>query len=357
MYLLESNMSNLITLQGLILEVVPSAIELTLFVFFSMVVVDYLNVWTQGRLAALLRGGQVRQNIVSSALGVIPGCFGVFLGVSLYSRGIFSFGGLAACFLSTMGDVSFVLLAKDHRSFFEVAIILFFVGIIFGFAVDKALILFKIKPEAECKTESHHLGEDNCRCWPESGWIKQLRRPLWLRVGYIILVLASIIVVLTGIYGPQEWAGEKLSWMLLLSISCFVVITVPDHYLVEHIGHHITRHHLPRVFLWVIGTLLALAIIGRYLDVKTIVSQHAVWIMGAAVLAGLIPDSGPQLVFVFLFIDGTVPFSVLLANSVAQSGHGLLPLLAVSIRDSMIVKFVNVCLGLSMGYLALSLGF
>jgi hypothetical protein len=67
----------------------------------------------------------------------------------------------------------------------------------------------------------------------------------------------------------------------------------------------------------------------------------------------LIPDSGPQLAFVFLFINGSVPFSVLLANSVAQSGHGLLPLLSVSIRDSIMVKFLNICLGLLAGYLAL----
>jgi Protein of unknown function (DUF2899). len=333
-----------------------STIELTLFVFLTMVVVDYVNVWTQGRLTTALHRGRGRQYLIASALGVFPGCFGVFLAVTLYLRGMFSFGGLAACFFSTIGDVSFVLLAKDPVTFLRLAAVLFLIGIVFGFFVDRLVAILKIKPDAKCTTEAHHLGEQECRCWPEEGWLSQLRHPLPLRVVYIVFVVLATVVVLTGMLGPQEWNGEKIGVLLLLLISCFVVVTVPDHYLVEHIGHHITRHHLPRVFMWVGGTLLVLALAERFFDLKTIASQHTLWMMGAAVLAGLIPDSGPQLAFVFLFIDGAIPFPVLLANSVAQSGHGLLPLLSVSIRDSILVKFFGICLGLLVGYAALVVG-
>jgi hypothetical protein len=356
MALLKANISGPGAISTLFVEVGLSTVELTLFVFLTMVVVDYLNVWTQGRLTAALQRGRGRQYLISSALGVIHGCFGVFLAVTLYIRGMFSFGGLAACFFSTLGDVSFVLLAKDPVTSLRLAVILFLIGIVFGWLVDRLVTVLKITPDAQCTTEAHHLGEQECRCWPEGDWLRQLRRPLPLRVVYLVFVILATIVVLVGILGPQEWNGEKVGVLLLLLISCFVVITVPDHYLVEHIGHHITRHHLPRVFMWILGTLLVLALADRFFDLKTIASQHALWMMGAAVLAGLIPDSGPQLAFVFLFIDGAIPFSVLLANSVAQSGHGLLPLLAVSVRDSMMVKFFNICLGLVAGYAALAAG-
>jgi hypothetical protein len=52
-----------------------------------------------------------------------------------------------------------------------------------------------------------------------------------------------------------------------------------------------------------------------------------------ACLVGLIPESGPHLIFVTLFAQGVVPFSVLLASSVVQDGHGMLPMLAHSRRE------------------------
>ena len=52
-----------------------------------------------------------------------------------------------------------------------------------------------------------------------------------------------------------------------------------------------------------------------------------------AILIGIIPDSGPHLLFVTLFATGTVPFSVLLASSISQDGHAALPLLAESKRS------------------------
>jgi Putative, 10TM heavy-metal exporter len=356
MSLLELTGSEPASPPALLLEVGLTAVEITLFVFLTMIVVDYVNVWTQGRLTTALNSGRGRQYVISSALGVIPGCFGVFLAVTLYLRGMFTFGGLAACFFSTIGDVSFVLLAKDPLTSLRLAVVLFLIGIVFGYLIDRLVAILKMRPDARCTTEAHHLGVQECRCWPEEDWLNQLRHPLLLRVAYIFFVLVAIAVVLFGISGPQEWNGEKIGVLLLLLLSCFVVVTVPDHYLVEHIGHHITRHHLPRIFMWISGTLLVLALAERFFDLKAVASEHALWVMGAAALAGLIPDSGPQLAFVFLYIGGAIPFSVLLANSVAQSGHGLLPLLSVSIRDSVMVKFFNICLGLLAGYAALAAG-
>jgi hypothetical protein len=88
-----------------------------------------------------------------------------------------------------------------------------------------------------------------------------------------------------------------------------------------------------------------------------------VWIRGnifatlvIASLVGLIPESGPHLVFVTLFAQGTIPFSVLLANSIVQDGHGTLPLLASSKRGFVGVKLVNLVVGLALGALAFAVG-
>lgn len=75
----------------------------------------------------------------------------------------------------------------------------------------------------------------------------------------------------------------------------------------------------------------------------------------AAVL-GIIPESGPHLVFVTLFAKGLVPFSVLFVSSFVQDGHGLLPLLSYSWRDTLALKAVNLGFGLSLGALLFALG-
>ena len=68
-----------------------------------------------------------------------------------------------------------------------------------------------------------------------------------------------------------------------------------------------------------------------------------------AVLVGIIPESGPHLVFVTLFAAGTLPFGILLASSIVQDGHGMLPMLAVSRRGFILVKLINILVGLIVG--------
>jgi hypothetical protein len=71
----------------------------------------------------------------------------------------------------------------------------------------------------------------------------------------------------------------------------------------------------------------------------------------------LIPESGPHLIFVTLFAQGVVPFSVLLASSVVQDGHGMLPMLAHSRREFVEIKAINLTVGLLAGAVIMALGF
>ena len=76
-----------------------------------------------------------------------------------------------------------------------------------------------------------------------------------------------------------------------------------------------------------------------------------------ALLVGIIPESGPHYLFILLFIQGTIPFSILLANSIVQDGHGALPLLADSKRSFVYIKAINFGVGLLIGGLGLLAGF
>lgn len=65
---------------------------------------------------------------------------------------------------------------------------------------------------------------------------------------------------------------------------------------------------------------------------------------------------GPHLVFVTIFAEDVVPFSVLLASSIVQDGHGMLPMLAHSRRAFIVIKLVNLIVGLAIGAAVMALG-
>jgi len=91
----------------------------------------------------------------------------------------------------------------------------------------------------------------------------------------------------------------------------------------------------------------------NWLDIGSLIQDNLYFVLLIAVLVGIIPESGPHLVFVTLFSQGTIPFSILLANSIVQDGHGTLPLLAVSGRAFIWLKVINIVVGLALGLLGL----
>lgn len=94
----------------------------------------------------------------------------------------------------------------------------------------------------------------------------------------------------------------------------------------------------------------------HYWQLEDFVKQHIGLVFLLGVLIGIIPESGPHLIFVMMFAEGLIPFSVLLASSISQDGHGLLPLLSYTVRDTMLIKVFNIGAALLVGYIAYWLG-
>lgn len=124
------------------------------------------------------------------------------------------------------------------------------------------------------------------------------------------------------------------------------------HYLQQHIWHHIIKRHIGRVFLWTFLALLLVQSGLKYWHLESFVKEHRGLVLVLSVLIGIIPESGPHLIFVMMFANGVIPFSVLLASSVAQDGHGMLPLLSYTIRDTILIKLFNIGAALLVGGVA-----
>jgi hypothetical protein len=328
------------------------ALKITAFVAAMMVAVEYLNVLTRGDWARTLARSPSRQYILAVLLGATPGCLGAFAVVALYTHRMMSFGGLVAAMIATSGDEAFVMLALFPGTALALIAVLAVIGAIVGVVTDRLLPAETL--EGAHVFELHE--DDECLGFPGAAVLDQLREPTLAR-GSLAL---AVVLLLAGLLSqsllapPSVWARGALLALGLFTL--FVVLTVPDHFLEEHLWRHVVLQHVPRIFAWTAGALLVTELVVRAWP-KAATAEATHWIaLGAASLIGVVPESGPHLLFVTLFDEGVVPLSVLVASSIAQDGHGMLPLLAHSRSDFLRVKGINVLVGLVVGALLLALG-
>ncbi|HEX74739.1 MAG TPA: selenocysteine protein [Dehalococcoidia bacterium] len=341
----------------IVVAVLKHALIITFFVFVMMMLIDYINVMTRGRLSLIVRGGQWRQYFVASFLGATPGCLGAFLNVSFYVHGLLSFGAITAGMIATSGDEAFVMLAMFPDKALMLFGVLFLLAIGAGWLADRVAGGLKFKPCEACQLQQVHIEDaKECRCFSREEVLPLLKSIALQRLLVLLILVLFAIAILTGILGPPSWDWQRIILVTLLPIAIFITITVPEHYFREHIWEHIVKKHLWRVFLWTFGALLVIDVGLRYWNLESFVQTHMVWVLVIASLVAIVPESGPHLVFVVMFADGLVPFSVLLASSIVQDGHGMLPLLSYTLKDTVLIKLFNLVVGLGLGLIVYSFG-
>jgi hypothetical protein len=123
-------------------------------------------------------------------------------------------------------------------------------------------------------------------------------------------------------------------------------------FLREHVLDHIILEHAPRLFLWIFIPLFIIDTVTLGFDFSSYVSGMSVLVLIIfAALVGVIPESGPHLVFVILYSRGLIPLPVLIVNTLSQDGHGLLPLLSHSFKDTVYVQIFTTVFSLAVGIL------
>ncbi len=282
-------------------DVLADTLEITCLVIMMMAVIELVNVSSSGKLMTKLHNYPFLQLIIACLLGAIPGCAGGFAVVSMFTHNLISFGALAGGMVATFGDEAFFLFAKDPQWALKLTGILFILGILTG------SILNIVSKKWKLSLESHefiiHENEDEHQ------------------------------------HSIHPHSGIK-AWII--------------HFFKEHLWEHVIKQHFLTIFLWSFGVLLFLKSFGYFIDIEELLQVHQ-WakylLLLVAVLIGFIPESGPNLVFIIMFLEGSLPFGILLANSISQNGHAGLPLLAQSRKNFFIVKFLTLGLGLLCGVL------
>jgi hypothetical protein len=336
------------------LDVIRRTLLITGAVAVMMLVIEYLNVQTRGALMRAIGTTPARQYLIAVLLGATPGCFGAFAVVALYTDRRVSLGAVAAAMIATSGDEMFVMLSLFPGTTLLMTLGLAVLGLAAGWLTDR-LLAGGDPREKGCGGYSLHE-QDECDCFTGRAIVAHWRRPRSHRLALIALTLAMAGAILAGVVGPLEWGTERVLLLALFTFGLFVLVTVPDHFLDEHLWKHVAREHVPRIFLWTLAALGAVAIVAHLVDVSSLVEENRWAVLGIASAVGIVPESGPHLVFVTLYDQGALPLSILVASSIVQDGHGMLPLLAHSRLDFLKVKAVNLAFGLAAGALMLLLG-
>ena len=329
------------------------SVMITVFVLFMMVVIEYINVQSKNNWANRLQQSPFLQIVIAGLLGVIPGCMGAFTVVSLYVHRMMGLAGLVTVMIATSGDEAFVMYALFPGK----ALLLNGIILIIAVAAGWAVHLFNRKNISDIPHGFVIHEQENCSCFVKEAIIPQLKKMSFERSVLLLANALFVTLLLMGIVGSTAWGWEKITFLTGSIFLLFVFVTVPEHFLKEHLYDHVIKKHLLRIFLWTLGAFIAIHSIKTNTLVINLIHNNTYLILLIAVLIGIIPESGPHLVFVTLFSQNLIPFSILLTNSIVQDGHGMLPLLAESRRDFVKVKIINMLVGLVVGSVLLLAGF
>ncbi len=276
----------------MVLATLLETAKIILMVALLMFIIEFLELKFKDKIREKITKRPINQYTVASLLGAIPGCIDAFFIVSLYVHGLVGFGALAAVMLSTAGDEAFIMLAMIPETALFIFAICAILGIFGGFFADRIAKLIKLKTCQPCEIEIHEEEELELK-----------------------------------------------------------------HFLKEHAYAHILKKHIPKLFLWIFFTMLAIDFLMKSFHLESVISGLPVLpLIVFAALIGIIPESGPHLLFLVLFSKGWIPLSVLLVNTISQDGHGLLPLLSYSVKDTIYVQIFTTSFALAVGIVLFLIG-
>jgi len=360
--------------------ITKQTLMITFFVIVMMLFIEYINVLTKTNWVKYFNRHKWLQIIIAAFMGAIPGCLGTYTIVSLFTHNIFSLGALTAAMIATSGDEAFFMFGLFPITAIKLTVLIFFVAILVGFLTDIFFKKIKFSRTHDFKF-STHKEEISCKCYNKNEFWNQLKNITFQRAVILFGLLVFAFGLLTNQLGEHKEQSSlqkteqvtmhnnndlskapvkhkvdwiKITFLIVTAFSLFIVLSVPDHFLEHHLWGHVIKKHFIRIFLWTFGTLLFFAILQHYFDVSQWISSNIYIVLIVSVLVGIIPESGPHLIFVTMFFNGALPFGILLANSIVQDGHGSLPLLAETKKGFVLVKAINIVVGLIAGFIAIT---
>ena len=355
------------------LKSLTDALMIAFFVLVMMLIIEYITILRKGSWNILLKQKSWTQVFFAALMGLIPGCLGTYAVVSLYTHRIIGFAAMVTVMIATSGDEAFIMFSMIPSKAFIVMGTLFAVATLVGLVIYPFTKNIGVQ-EHKGKHFQVHKHEIECFCFDTRIIIQQLKSISFHRALLIAGGILFMLFLFTTEYSHGEFGGHeghnhehsegmthgdwlKITLYIVSVIGLFIVATVPEHFLKEHLWGHVIKKHFLKIFLWTLVAIFFINILTEYWHFEEWLKSAHLYILLVAVLVGFIPESGPHLVFITLFAGGAIPISILIANSIVQDGHGSLPLLAESRKSFFMMKAINMIVGLAVGLIGYFIGF
>lgn len=347
---------------GLALDALSEAyLSVTVFVAGTLALVFGAERAFKADLGAWLQRHRRWQVPAATLLGAFPGCGGAIIAVTQYTRGYLSFGAVVATLTATMGDAMFLLLAREPHTAVGVLLVSMLVGVVSGYVIDAIHGQGFMRPRAR--------SGDRNQCPLNSATEKNATRMhgmqgLWLGLmvpGVVLGVLAAFQVDTAS--GMPQWFGESPVYWLGVVGSVLALAMWAGQGEEEkdcNAGCESNTTSLTRevivntnfVSAWVIFAFVGFEVLITLSGVE-LAEGLQVWaplVPAMAVMVGLIPGCGPQIMVTSLYLSGAVPFSAQLGNALANDGDALFPALAVAPKAAMLATVYSAIPAMLMAY-------
>ena len=361
------------------------------FVSISLLLIGLIDYKFNGIIIKLLEKDRRNQVYFSALLGLIPGCGGAIVVVPMYILGKVTFGSLVAAFITTMGDAAFILIVGDITAYFKVLIISGITGVVCGLLIDyfkigKNVVINKNKQMEkgmeyvnEESGHKHHkhiahkkgdIVDKVLHRRTDFKYIYLMTHNIWYEVFWFLVIISfpfALEHLLDAHTHENHFIIEYMNISGSIGTILCILYTLLSRKGIQGSNFDKTESKLGSIketlihtaeevaFLvsWVFVAFLGYEILLRYIGgaegLKLFLENKGFLVVIGAVIIGLIPGCGPQILLAAIYISGGIPFSALVANAICNDGDALFPLLALSKKSALLVTLYNVIPALLIG--------
>lgn len=312
-------------------------ISVTSFVAVTIFLFHFLQK-TSFDLETLLHRHKKFDILIAAFLGILPGCGGAIMVMTLYVKKAISFSAVLTTLVATMGDAAFLLIAAKPKAALIILPLAYVVAIVTGYIAK--IFEKSIAPEFTPRTIS--IEENIVNNTPKFFYY------LWT-----ILIIPGIVF---GIYNAF---GQSLSFIVsgydivtiisfagaLLSVLIWLFNPTSDVQIAECKEKTAISVTDLTCFVtaWVIVAFLTFDIINYFTDGSIFerISFLGPFVPLAAILVGFIPGCGPQILITTLYIGGHVPMAAQIGNAISNDGDALFPAIVISPKAAILATLYS----------------
>jgi len=299
-------------------------------------------------LQSYIQKNQQLEIPISAFLGAIPGCGGAIMVMSLFTRGVVSFGAVLAALISTMGDAAFLLLATKPQAALIILPVTFCTGIVSGYLVKpftKNFLQKKINRDflitelPKNKTSNKFyliwffflipglaLGIMNAFNIETSYLVSNI--DIIQFISFLLALYCVFLWVLNPLTDIQMASIHENSFRKVVDTTCFVTVWV--------------------IISFVIYELINISTQGAIFES---LKYFGPFIPLMAIIIGFIPGCGPQIMITSMYVSGQLPMSAQIGNSISNDGDALFPAIAISAKAAIIATLYSAVPAIFIAYL------